>query len=123
VFKIRSVDASVFPPLFLLEDLKGDLVKGRFYKEQLTLGPQNVEDPDFIFEVEKVLDTKTVNKEKYYFVKYLFYPGARFYFRFKLCNLLFYYLQSRKFHNYFINKICCSKILAVDTCPEYCNGQ
>lgn len=51
-----------------------DDVKGKFYKEQLTKAPK----PDYkknFFEIEKVIKTKVINKKKYLFVKFLYYPS------------------------------------------------
>jgi len=51
-----------------------DKVKGHFYKEQLTKCP-SPEKTNKFFEVEKILKRKTINKKKYLFVKYLYYPN------------------------------------------------
>ena len=48
------MDAFVKPELYQLEDLLGAEVKGNFYAKQLRLAP-NGDDPDFVFEVEKVI--------------------------------------------------------------------
>lgn len=50
-----------------------DLVKGYFYEEQLLKSP--IPKPNDLFEVEKVLNTKTVRGKKYFLVKYLYYPN------------------------------------------------
>ena len=65
--------AQLSPPLFRLEDLMQHSVPGFFYAEQLTV-TQKPKDSDF-FLVERVLKTKTIKKKKYYFCKFLFYPG------------------------------------------------
>ena len=61
------------PPLFKLKDLLGDDVDGFFYKEQLVV-TEKPNDSDYFF-VEKILKTKTIKKEKYYFCRFLYYPG------------------------------------------------
>lgn len=51
----------------------GDKVSGWFYKQQLTLSPK----PDYnrsFFEIEKVISKKIVKKQKYLYVKFLYYP-------------------------------------------------
>lgn len=51
-----------------------DDVQGKFYKEQLTKAPK----PDYkknFFEIEKILSTKVINKKKYFYVKFLYYPS------------------------------------------------
>ena len=83
IFKIKSVDAFVTPELYKLEDLLGAEVKGNFYAKQLRLAP-NGDDPDFTFEVEKVIKRRKVRGVDEIFVKYLYYPGK---------NCLFYEVQ------------------------------
>lgn len=61
------------PVLYQLEDLLNDIVPGYFYSENLVKCPP-ITDEQF-FEVEKVLKTKTIKKQKYYFVKFLYYPN------------------------------------------------
>jgi len=71
---VKSIDATINPPLYKLIDLLGDDIKQSFYVEQLTKCPA----PDYkkkFFEVEKVLKTKTVKKQKFVLVKYLYYPN------------------------------------------------
>ena len=74
IYKIKKVDAFVKPNLFTLEDLLNTEVKGKFYEKQLRVAP-NAEDPDFIFEVEKVEKRKVVKGKQFLFVKYLYYPA------------------------------------------------
>ena len=74
IFQISQVDASVKPPLFSLIDLMKDSVSGHFYKEQLKKAPTPDYKKDF-FLVEKVLGQKTIRKQKYFLVKYLYYPS------------------------------------------------
>ena len=49
----------------------GDSVPGFFYKEQLVV-TEKPKDSDYFF-VEKILKTKTINKQKYYFCRFLYY--------------------------------------------------
>ena len=70
------MDAFVKPELYKLQDLLGDEVKGNFYAKQLRLAP-NGDDPDFTFEVEKVLKKRKVRGVEEILVKYLYYPGKK----------------------------------------------
>ena len=67
------MNAGVLPPLFNLIDLMKDKVPGHYYFEQLTKAPAPDYQSDF-FLVEKILGEKTVRGEKYYLVKFLYYP-------------------------------------------------
>lgn len=58
--------------MYKLEDLMGSAVLGQFYAANIHLAPKKSLS-DF-FEVEKILKTKTVDKEKFVLVKYQFYP-------------------------------------------------
>jgi hypothetical protein len=68
------VDASVIPPLYSLIDLMSDKVPGHFYRQQLTKAPSPNYKKDFFF-VEKVISEKTLRGQKYYLVKFLYYPS------------------------------------------------
>ena len=70
------MDALRTPVMFLLKDLMGDNVKGRYYKEQLRQAP--TPGKDFDFEVSKILKTKTEDGTKFVFVKYEHYPIRTF---------------------------------------------
>lgn len=65
IYQVAKIDASIKPPLFSLIDLMKDPVPGHFYQEQLTKAPSPDYKKDF-FEVEKVLQTKTIKKKKYF---------------------------------------------------------
>ena len=51
-----------------------DRVGGHFYEEQLTKVPNPNFKEDYFF-VEKILGEKKVHGQKYFLVKYLFYPS------------------------------------------------
>jgi hypothetical protein len=51
-----------------------DKVPGHFYQEQLTKAPEPNYKKDFFF-VEKVLSEKILKGQKYFFVKFLYYPS------------------------------------------------
>jgi hypothetical protein len=64
----------VKPELYTLQDLLKDSYPGHFYSSQLIKAPK----PDYthnFFAVEKIIHTKTINKKKYFLVKYLYYPS------------------------------------------------
>ena len=51
-----------------------DKIEGHFYQEQLTKAPVPDYKKDFFF-VEKILHEKQTKGQKYYFVKFLYYPS------------------------------------------------
>jgi len=66
--------ANISPPLYKLIDLLSDAVPGLYYAAQLTK-TKKPEDSDFQF-VEKIIKEKTIKNEKFYYVKFLFFPGS-----------------------------------------------
>ena len=68
IFRIRKVDTSQKPTVYLLDDLQGEPIKGIFYREELI--PTNL--PEY-FHID-VIKTKTVQGRKKYFVRWLGYP-------------------------------------------------
>ena len=60
------------PPSYFLEDLNGEEVKGVFYDQEI----QKVKDLDENFEIEKIIESKKINKNKYYLVSWLGYPSS-----------------------------------------------
>lgn len=67
VFKIFKCFSEKNPPTFLLEDLKGNVIKGRFYAHELQKVTKTAGD---YWRVEKILKTRGKGKEKEYFVKW-----------------------------------------------------
>lgn len=65
--------AETKPVLYQLCDLMKADVPGFYYREQLTLTKEAVNNR--LFEVESVLKTKTVKKKKWFLCKFLFYPS------------------------------------------------
>ena len=59
-----------FPPTFILKDLSGEQLSGSFYEQEL----QKVDQKEEIFRIEKILQTKTVSKKKFYLIKWLGWP-------------------------------------------------
>jgi len=74
LFQISEVFAQKSPVLFTLIDLLGEKVPGYFYAKELTKSKDLNYETDYFF-VEKILKRKTVKKEKYCLVKYLFYSN------------------------------------------------
>ena len=73
IFYVSEILGQLQPVLYRLKDLQHDEVKGLFYAQQLT-PTEKPKDTDYFF-VETVLKEKTVKKKKYYYCKFLFYPG------------------------------------------------
>ena len=72
IYKIRSVDASINPPMYKLEDLAGKRAKNlTFYGAELRKAPPNEKR---IYTIEKILKPKKVKGKTFYYVKYAFYP-------------------------------------------------
>jgi hypothetical protein len=51
----------------------GDKKKMQYYAEQLRLAP-NAKDPDFVFDIETVLDERKIKGVDSILVKYMYYP-------------------------------------------------
>jgi hypothetical protein len=71
---VYKVDSTLSPTLFYLQDLMKDKVAGTYYKEQLF----KTDPPNFkknLFEIEKIIGTKTVKGKKFFFVKFLYYSS------------------------------------------------
>lgn len=62
------------PTLYKLIDLLKDPVQGHYYKEELVKCDAPNYEKDVFF-IEKILHKKTVKKQTYFLVKYLFYPN------------------------------------------------
>lgn len=55
------------PPTYLIKDLKGTILKGRFYEQELQRVVKTSRD---FWKVEKILQTRGVGAKKEYFVKW-----------------------------------------------------
>ena len=58
------------PPTYILKDLLGEELSGSFYEQEL----QKVEQQEEVFRIEKILQTKTVSKKKFFLIKWLGWP-------------------------------------------------
>ena len=71
IFKITQVN-NTYPVTYAISDYKGEIVLGSFYREEL----QVVDKSDDIYLVEKVINQRTVNRQRQYLVKWAGYPDA-----------------------------------------------
>ena len=71
IFVIQKIVASN-PVSYFLNDLNNEDIKGSFYEQELI----KVKDLDEKFEIEKIINTKKINKIKYFFVSWLGYPSS-----------------------------------------------
>jgi hypothetical protein len=71
IFVIEKIVATN-PPSYHIQDLNGEEIKGSFYEKEL----QKVKDLDENFEIDKILETKRINNQKYFLVSWLGYPSS-----------------------------------------------
>ena len=69
VFTVNQVLDTV-PITYKLKDFNGDLITGSFYNQEL----QKTTVPEH-YEIEKVLETRTVGRKKQYLIKFLGWPA------------------------------------------------
>ncbi len=74
LLKVVAVDAGKDPVLYRVVELNGTKVPGYFYGAQLT--PTEAPKEQDSFRVEKVLKTKKVRGETFYYCKFLHYPSS-----------------------------------------------
>lgn len=70
IFTIHSLYPSD-PPTYILKDLAGEVIKGKFYEQEIQPITRK---PEEIFVIEKVLKTRRRGKRTEYFVKWRNYP-------------------------------------------------
>ena len=68
VFQIVGIDNKTTPVMYIIQDLDGTVIQGKFYKEEL----QVVTKPN-IFRIEKVIRSKGKGVDKQYLVKWYGY--------------------------------------------------
>ena len=73
IFFIDKIYDSFLPFMYKIRDHKGEVIKGRFYEQELQsiILPKNK-----VYKIEKILGYKTVKKIKYGLVKWLGYPNS-----------------------------------------------
>ena len=69
VFRVTGIDRKEHPIMYILADLNGNAVKGKFYKQEL----QVVAMPE-VFRIEQIIRSKGRGKHKQYYVKWYGYP-------------------------------------------------
>lgn len=74
MFKITEINASKTPVLYTLTDLMNEKLTGFYYAKQLTKASKPNYKKDYFF-VERVLREEIINGEKYFEVKFLYYPN------------------------------------------------
>lgn len=67
IFRVKGIDDSLHPRMYILEDMKGEEIKGKFYHEELQYIGQ--ERPK-TYRIEKVLQTRGKGTYKQYLVKW-----------------------------------------------------
>lgn len=60
-------------PIYRLQDLNNEEIKGTFYESELQKVDYN---PDQTFKVEKIIKTRGKGRNKQYFVKWKYYPNS-----------------------------------------------
>ena len=73
IFRITAVDSKESPVMYVLKDMKDEIIQGKFYHEEL----QDVGDtlPE-IYRIEKIIRTKGKGKYKQYLVKWYGYNDS-----------------------------------------------
>jgi transposase InsO family protein len=66
VFVIVGIDTKHLPTMYILQDLHGETIRGKFYKQEL----QIIAHKPRVYRVEKILKTKGKGATKQYYVKW-----------------------------------------------------
>ena len=73
VFRVIAIDNKQSPIMYALQDLQGNVIQGRFYKQELqSLGS----DPPSLYRIEKIIRSRDKGKNKQYLVKWLGYDSS-----------------------------------------------
>lgn len=73
VFRVIGVNTQQEPTMYVLEDLKNNVIQGKFYRQELqSIGPSLPQ----LYRVEKILQSKGVGKYKQYYVKWVGYDSS-----------------------------------------------
>ena len=73
MFRIIGIDAALQPTMYVLEDLKHNVIHGKFYKDEL----QDIgSEPPQVFRIEKIVQTKGKGEHKQYLVKWYGYDSS-----------------------------------------------
>jgi len=87
LFKVQEILSEIKPVLYKLVDLMNDEVPGFYYESQLTKAPPPNNEEFFL--VEKVLKQKIVKGEKFFLIKYLFFPNKVIYINYFLLKAFY----------------------------------
>lgn len=73
IFRVVGIDKKVQPIMYIIEDMKGEIIEGKFYKEEL----QDVGSiPPSVSRIEKIVSTKGKGVYKQYLVKWYGYDSS-----------------------------------------------
>lgn len=73
VFRVVAIDNRQSPVMYVIQDLHGELIKGKFYAQELqSIGTK----PPSLYRIEKVIRTRGKGKHKQYLVKWLGYDST-----------------------------------------------
>lgn len=72
VFQINAIDKRDRPLMYVLKDINGEIIQGKFYHEEI----QVISDQPTIYRIEKVIKTRGKGKHKQYLVKWLNYDNS-----------------------------------------------
>ena len=71
IYRVIGIDKSVLPYMYIIEDLNHELIKGKFYKEEL----QVIHDLPKTYRIESILKSYGKGRHKQYLVKWYGYPS------------------------------------------------
>lgn len=73
VFQVVGIDRKQEPSMYILQDLNGEVVKGKFYRQELqSIGSQL----PLLYRIEKIIRTRGKGKHKQYYVKWVGYDSS-----------------------------------------------
>lgn len=71
LFTVHAIDRKYSPLMYVLRDDSGEILQGKFYKQELQLVPQNSSATGELHRIEKVLKTKHSGASKLAYVKWM----------------------------------------------------
>lgn len=73
IFKIHAIDKRDNPVMYILHDLKGEIIQGKFYHQELQLIDKKLPE---VYRIEKIISERNKGKHKQYFVKWHGYDDS-----------------------------------------------
>ena len=73
IFKIHAIDKRDNPVMYILQDLKGEIIQGKFYRQELQVVDKNLPK---VYRIEKIIRTRNKGKHKQYLVKWYGYDDS-----------------------------------------------